>query len=69
MTAEDIAGILKGEVPAPTKEELRLAAKRQRDRKRYALKTQLNWTQDASTSTTLDSHNVLGVKDVSKTNR
>ena len=46
MTPGDLSGILKGEVPTPTKEELRLAAKRQSDRKRYALKTNINWKQD-----------------------
>ena len=51
MTPGDLSGILKGEVPTPTKEELRIAAKRQRDRKRYALKTNLNWTQDDTKTT------------------
>lgn len=42
MTA-DIRGILNGAVPAPTKKEQQLAAKRQRDRKRYSLQTNQPW--------------------------
>jgi hypothetical protein len=46
MTA-DIRGILNGAVPVPTKKEQQLAAKRQRDRKRYALKANQPWKTDS----------------------
>lgn len=46
MTPGDLIDILGGKLPEATKEDLRLAAKRIHDRKRYALKTNLNWTQD-----------------------
>lgn len=49
MTA-DIRGILNGAVPVPTKKEQQLAAKRQRDRKRYALKANQPWKTNAPNS-------------------
>ena len=45
-----VGGILSGELPAQTKEDIRIAAKRERDRKRYAEKTQLNWNKNDSNS-------------------
>ncbi len=69
MTPGDLIDILGGKLPEATKQDLRLAAKRIHDRKRYAEKTQLNWTKDAAPSDTLDSNNVIGVEGVSETNR
>lgn len=46
MTADDIRGILQGRVPTPTKKEQQLAAKRERDRKRYALIAKQPWITD-----------------------
>ena len=40
---ELLQGILDGKVPTPIKEDLRIAAKRQRDRERYANKTHIDW--------------------------
>jgi hypothetical protein len=48
MTPGDLIDILGGKMPVASKEELRLAAKRIHDRKRYAEKTNLNWKQDDS---------------------
>jgi hypothetical protein len=50
MTPTALNDILEGKMPEASKEELRLAAKRIHDRKRYAEKTNLNWTQDAPSS-------------------
>jgi hypothetical protein len=50
MTPGDLIDILGGKMPVASKEELRLAAKRIHDRKRYAEKTNLNWKQDDSSS-------------------
>jgi hypothetical protein len=40
---ELLQGILEGKVPTPIKEDLRIAAKRQRDRERYAKQTHIDW--------------------------
>jgi hypothetical protein len=48
MTPGDLIDILGGKMPEASKEDLRLAAKRIHDRKRYAEKTNLNWKQDDS---------------------
>lgn len=66
---ELIQGILDGKVPTPTKEDLRIAAKRQRDRERYAKQTNRNWKKHDPKSSTLDTYNVLGVDSVNETNR
>ena len=50
MTPGELLEILDGKLPEATKQELRMAAKRINDRKRYAEKTQLNWTEDAPNS-------------------
>ena len=48
--ASDLLGILNGKLPEASKEDLRLAAKRTRDRKRYAEKTHINWKQNDPSS-------------------
>ena len=66
---ELLQGILEGKVPTPIKEDLRIAAKRQRDRERYAKQTHIDWKKHDPKSSTLDTYNVLGVDSVNETNR
>ena len=54
MTPGDLIDILGGKMPEASKEDLRLAAKRIHDRKRYAEKTNLNWKPEVEPPTTED---------------
>jgi len=47
MTIKDVRNALQGGAVAAAKEEQQLAAKRERDRKRYALKTNQPWRTNA----------------------